>query len=335
MDKFPHDANCLKDPSASVRKLALQRVTAVWEGLDEEERVLYSKEAVKHILRLFEDKRDALREGAAQLAKEMLRVPHNDAAEQAERTVAVLVARLAGTSGEEAEHVRLELMDIVCVTLETFPHDVVRRGWLDHYAAILEACLRHADPEMKVASCKAIRLLCQAARNNTKPVALQIAQALKPNLRVKQYKVRRESVVAFGCLLSNGALELVYDFQKEVNEIHTTVWETQLLTRASRIFKKIIVIAEDLFLIRVPMPTLSSTAFAHEGPCRGPGRGCAAGSPRRHQRPDNGGERAPGHAPTLRAACVACVDRRDRGRAAEGRRDPAWTWCLLRNGQRG
>ena len=136
----------------------------------------------------------------------------------------VAVARLGMEPAvEQSEPVRLELLEMMNSCLETFPHDIAKRGFLDYFATVLCVCLKDADPEMKMLCSKCVLSLCSACREQTKPVAINIAKAMKPNLRVKQWKVRQASIKAFGALVANGALEIIYDFRDEANELQTTL----------------------------------------------------------------------------------------------------------------
>ena len=181
----------------------MKRVKSCWEGLADEDRATYSQNMCKPLLKLFEDKRDTHRETAAILVREMLKELDFTCLEW---VLPVVVARLANEAGEDAEHVQLELVELCNESLRVFAHDIARRGFTDYYSQILKRCLKLGDPEMKRLCCKTIDLLCAACREHTKPVAMEIAKVLKPNLRVKQFKVRADSITAFGKLLCNGGV---------------------------------------------------------------------------------------------------------------------------------
>eukprot|EP01059_Diplonema_ambulator_P037329 TRINITY_DN9831_c0_g1_i4.p1 TRINITY_DN9831_c0_g1~~TRINITY_DN9831_c0_g1_i4.p1 ORF type:complete len:731 (+),score=244.37 TRINITY_DN9831_c0_g1_i4:156-2195(+) len=177
-------------------------------------------ELIKPLLKVFEDKRDRHRETAAVLVKENLKHLQY---ESMEWILPVVVSRLANEPAvEQAEPVRLELIGVLNACLQAFPHDIVKRGFLDYFAAVLKVCVKDGDPDMKMACCTCITHLCTACRENTKMVAINIAAAMKPNLRVKQWKVREASIKAFGQLVKHGATEIIYDFRDEPNEMLTT-----------------------------------------------------------------------------------------------------------------
>ncbi|KAJ9462543.1 dynein assembly factor 5 [Diplonema papillatum] len=221
MESVRHDVNCLQDPRIDTRWKALQRVEQYYTGLSTPDaQKVYANELMKPLLKMFDDKRDRHREKAVQLVREM--VSHQPY-ECMEWVLPVVVARLASEpAAEQAEPVRLEAMKLLCTCLETFPHDIFPRGFLDYFAAVIKACIKDGDPDMKLESCRCIRLLCTACREKTKAVALDLAKAVKPNLRVKQWKVRKACIEAFGNLICNGALDIIYDYRDEPNDTLTT-----------------------------------------------------------------------------------------------------------------
>eukprot|EP01061_Rhynchopus_euleeides_P001385 TRINITY_DN10977_c0_g1_i5.p1 TRINITY_DN10977_c0_g1~~TRINITY_DN10977_c0_g1_i5.p1 ORF type:complete len:922 (+),score=356.64 TRINITY_DN10977_c0_g1_i5:240-2768(+) len=158
----------------------------------------------------------------------------------------VIVARMANDHGEDEDFVQMPLLDAVNATLKAFSNDITPR--IDSYAQILVRCLRIADPDIKILLCTTIHLLCDACLKDTKSVALNIAKAMKPNLCSGRWAVRQASVLAFGRLLANGGLEIVYDFRDEVNEINTTrsIMKSLTLDRNGKVREATLDVMSDL-----------------------------------------------------------------------------------------
>eukprot|EP01062_Namystynia_karyoxenos_P062573 TRINITY_DN55477_c0_g1_i1.p1 TRINITY_DN55477_c0_g1~~TRINITY_DN55477_c0_g1_i1.p1 ORF type:complete len:980 (+),score=370.28 TRINITY_DN55477_c0_g1_i1:88-2940(+) len=231
METVRHDVNCLQDSRIDTRWKALQRLQRELEGLseaDDDAKQRYAQEIVKPLLRMLDDRRDRHRELAAELVRLCLPMLDFDCLDW---VLPVLSARLAqDPSPEESEPVRHELMRLVIACVETFPHDIAPRGFLEYFTGIITQSLRDRDPDMRKACCRCVLALCAACREKMKPVAMGLAKAIKSSLQFKQWPVRVEAVRAFSKLIGYGAIEIIYDFREEPVEIKTTLSYIRILT---------------------------------------------------------------------------------------------------------
>ncbi|PWU99221.1 hypothetical protein C3747_221g10 [Trypanosoma cruzi] len=149
---------------------------------------------------------------------------------------------------EESEEVRLLLLRLAVLCMETYPNEIGPRNYIDFLKILLENCLRDSFPQLKKEACCACVRLCEIEPVQVKYIALSLAKVVKCYLLHKHSVVRAEAVRALTSLIRHGAAQILSD-EKEEERNKTTV---------SILF----VLANDhVEAVRVAVVELLSTAF--------------------------------------------------------------------------
>jgi dynein assembly factor 5 len=221
MATFERDIATLADADRMKRKAALKRLEAAVKapeaGAWEPEKL---RTLTAECLRRFEDVTEGCRETAIDVVRYATPLQRPEIMD----FVLPSVAARIGTEPirEESEELRLKLLDLAVLCLNTFPHDL--GAYIDFYPVIIANCMADPFPDLKRRACVAAMRLCEVEPKRVKSCTVQLAKAVKQHcLGHKHAVVRGEAIKCFGVLVKHGAAELLGDMKDEQDN-RTTVW---------------------------------------------------------------------------------------------------------------
>lgn len=223
METISKDINGLQSAERGVRKSSFEKVLRVISdpqctlSKDDQFQVL------KAALRGFEDKTEKCRELAILIATDL--VPRLSA-DALDWTLPSIVARIGlEPVAEESEELRLQLLRLATLCIDTFPHEIGPRNFMDYFRVLLENCLKDPYPDLKKLACLGCQRLCEIEPKKVKHLAVPLAKVVKNMcLQHKHGVVRAEAVRTFSALLSHGAVELLGDMKDEQDNRTTVYW---------------------------------------------------------------------------------------------------------------
>lgn len=198
----------------------------VREGTIEEKDELFL--IAKTCLRGFEDKVERCREAAVHI---LLEIVPSLPVDILDWVLPSIVARIGiEPVVEDSEEIRLLLLKLALLCLNTFPHDVGPRNYLDFFRVLLENCLMDAFPDLKRLACDVCVRITEIEPKRVKPLTVPLAKKIKNMcLPHKHGVVRADGVRAFGALLLCGGVEVLGDMKDEQDN-RTTVNALFVLT---------------------------------------------------------------------------------------------------------
>ncbi|AAZ11692.1 uncharacterized protein TEOVI_000336500 [Trypanosoma equiperdum] len=211
MDLFPKHLNELSDVARPKR---LQAYTKLLD-LCSDGKLTEGKEfdLLRSCLRGFEDSAERCREYAIQIVSSILvRQPPS----VLDWVLPAVVTRIGVSPvAEESEELRLLLLRLAVLCMETFPHEIGPRNYIDFLQVLLENCLRDAYPDLKKEACRACVRLCEIEPVQVKHVSLPLAKVVKNCLLHKHSVVRAEAARTLASLIQRGAVEILADGKDE------------------------------------------------------------------------------------------------------------------------
>ena len=214
MDTLQRDLNALCEADKNKRRTSLERIKKLVEDpsatIDSPTLVAVTRS----IVRTFEDKSERCRELAIQIALEV--TPRQDATVM-DWLLPSVVARIGiEPVTEESEELRLMLLRLATLCLDTFPNDIGPKNYVDYFKVLLENCLKDPFPSLKRAACSTTIRLCQVEPKRVRALALPLAKAVKNHcLQHKHSVVRVDAVECFARLIASGAVEILGDMRDE------------------------------------------------------------------------------------------------------------------------
>jgi dynein assembly factor 5, axonemal len=223
MELLLKDINGLQSGERGVRKSAFEKVLRTISdpqcALSKDDQF----QVLKSVLRGLEDKTERCREIAIQIISELVpRLP----ADVLDWVLPSVVARIGlEPVAEESEELRLQLLRLAMLCVDTFPHELGPRNFLDYFRVLLENCLKDPFPELKKAACVGCQRLCEVEPKKVKHLAVPLAKMVKNMcLQHKHSNVRAEAVKTFSALLSHGGIEVLGDMKDEQDNRTTVYW---------------------------------------------------------------------------------------------------------------
>ncbi|ESL08087.1 hypothetical protein TRSC58_04217 [Trypanosoma rangeli SC58] len=243
MEFFPRYLNEISDGARNKRLAAYEKLSQLCEDgcLNNTEEF----DLLRTCLRGFEDASERCREYSVRLVTNVFSRLSSSVLDW---VLPAIVTRI-GVSPvvEESEELRLLLLRLAVLCMETYPNEIGPRNYIDFFQVLLENCLRDAYPELKKEACRACVRLCEIEPVQTKHVALSLANVVKCYLLHKHSVVRVEAVRALTSLIHRGAAQILSDGNDDESR-----------TTASILF----VLANDhVESVRVALVELLSTTF--------------------------------------------------------------------------
>nr|CCD13736.1 unnamed protein product [Trypanosoma congolense IL3000] len=218
MDLLPKYLNELSDTARPKRTQAYTRLLELSSNgklsMPEEFDLL------RNCLRGFEDSSERCREYAIQIVSHVLvRQP----ASVLDWVLPAVVTRIGVSPvAEESEELRLLLLRLAVLCMETFPHEIGPRNYIDFLQVLLENCLRDAYPDLKKEACRACVRLCEIEPVQVRHISLSLAKVVKGCLLHKHGVVRADAVRTLASLIRRGAVEILCDGKDEPDNRTTT-----------------------------------------------------------------------------------------------------------------
>jgi dynein assembly factor 5 len=227
MDQLNRDINTLTAEDRNKRKSALEKILVFVKSRSPDIPQSDLMHITKCVLRSLEDKAERCREIAVNI---LIDIVTSLSVEILDWMLPAVVARIGlEPVVEESEEIRLLLLDLALKCVDTFPHDIGPRNFLDFFRVLLENCLKDAFPDLKRRACEACRKLCAVEGKRMKSLAMPLAKVIKNFcLQHKHSVVRTDGVNAFADLLACGAADLLGDMRAEQDN-RTTVYFLSIL----------------------------------------------------------------------------------------------------------
>ena len=227
MEQLNRDIGSLSAEDRNKRKLALEKILAFSRNrtVDVAEKDLMH--IAKSVLRNLEDKAERCRETTVHI---LLDIVSSLNVEILDWLLPAIVARIGlEPVVEDSEEIRLLLLDLAIKCVDTFPHEIGPRNFLDFFRVLLENCLKDSFPDLKRRACEACKKLCAVEAKRMKPLSIPLAKTVKNFcLQHKHSVVRCDGVTAFSDLLACGAADLLGDMRSEQDN-RTTVYFLSIL----------------------------------------------------------------------------------------------------------
>ncbi|ORC85787.1 HEAT repeat containing 2 [Trypanosoma theileri] len=218
MEFLPKYLNELSDTARGKRLSAYRKLSEFCsnETLGEMEEF----DLLRSCLRGFEDTSERCREYAIMIVTQLLPRQKSSVLDW---VLPAIVTRI-GLSPvvEESEELRLLLLKLAVLCMETFPHEIGPRNYIDFFQVLLENCLRDAFPDLKKEACRACVRLCEIEPVQVKHITLPLSKVVKSCLLHKHSLVRVEAVRTLAALIQRGAAEILSDGRDEPENRTTT-----------------------------------------------------------------------------------------------------------------
>ncbi len=251
MDHLSLYCNQAASPERSKRKDALGRIAALLADAEESPRLQpdHFTAITRTALRALEDKMEKCRELAADI---VMAVTPRQTPDVLDWVLPAVVSRIGlEPVAEQSEELRLRLLEVAVLCLETYPTDVGAR-YIDYYKVLLENCIADPYPDLKKAALRACVALCRAEPKRVKGLTLPLAKVVKRQaLQHKHGAVRAEAVTAFATLVAHGAAEILGDMKDEQDNRTTVHYLYILCHDHSEIVRMAAVDALSCFLLDI------------------------------------------------------------------------------------
>ncbi|RNF15805.1 HEAT repeat containing 2 [Trypanosoma conorhini] len=211
MELLPRYLNEISDGARNKRLAAYEKLSQLCEqgSLNNTEEF----DMLRACLRGFEDASERCREHSVKIVTRVLPRQNSSVLDW---VLPAIVTRI-GVSPvvEESEELRLLLLRLAVLCMETYPNEIGPRNYIDFFQVLLENCLRDAFPELKKEACRACVRLCEIEPVESKHIALPLATVVKCYLLHKHSVVRVEAVRALTSLIHHGAAQILSDGKEE------------------------------------------------------------------------------------------------------------------------